>query len=550
MPFLRTITAEPRTLPVVLTVAGSDSSGGAGIEADLKTFAAHGVYGASCITALTAQNTQGVSSIDVTSETMVRDILQQNMDDFLDNGQLKVVKTGMLTQPSVTVMADLVPRLAAKGVKMVVDPVMVSTSGAQLLSESTMELCVESIMRYADLVTPNYEEAVVLYKLVTGKEYGPVNSTQELVQFAQQLSKSLECSLLIKGGHIPWDKSNDRPSSDKGTKVILDVLVTPADCTVLESVAIESPNTHGTGCTLASSVAANLAKGHLVFDSVVIAIDFIHQGMAKMTKLGHGNGPLNHCLVPASVQDILVVPEETSETSVLDSFINHPEIQPVWEAYTRHPYLKLVATNSLPFQNFLYFLKQDYHYLISYAQIHALAASVAPDYRQTQAEAVIIAEVGQEIVRHKEKLSRRYGIDYDKHLDFDIALSPGKACQAYTEYLFEIGRRNDFTLIKVALAPCLHGYYEAGAYAKRIQTSELNRQAPALNQLSPKQADAYAEWIGDYTSQWYTQAHISGKKSLDALVSPSSPQWEEMVRVFKKVTQLEIAFWDEIVNHS
>ena len=164
------------TLNAVMTVAGSDSSGGAGIEADLKTFSAFGVYGMTCITALTAQNTTGVRNFDKTSQKLIHEILTANLEDMLfgyPNGEeapLKAIKTGMLTEEAIRELVEYLPRIKKYGVKMIIDPVMVSTSGSKLSDDEGMKLCVESLIPEATLLTPNFPEAEALYKLTKGVE--------------------------------------------------------------------------------------------------------------------------------------------------------------------------------------------------------------------------------------------------------------------------------------------------------------------------------------------------------------------------------------------
>ncbi|CAK9440637.1 uncharacterized protein LODBEIA_P46560 [Lodderomyces beijingensis] len=534
---LRDTEPEPVQLPVVLTYAGSDSSGGAGVEADLKTFSAFGVYGITCITALTAQNTTGVRQIAKTPQKMVSEILQANLEDFYGykDAPLKAIKTGMLTEEAIYELAKL-----DLDVKMVVDPVMVSTSGSTLFDVEGVGICVKKLMSKAFLVTPNFEEAKTLFKL-KGEDF-QVTNLKEFTNFTIALQQVLKCkNLLVKGGHIPFDENNNVSAS--GTKII-DLLYEGESetITVFESTYIPSENSHGTGCTLSSAIAANLAKEKPLVDSVAVSIDFIHKGMRRMSKLGHGNGPLNHLVKPAaSIEDVIEsVPQIvhfSDNHTILDFMKQHADVKGNWSRYTEHPFVRSVAHNELPFDKFIYYLTQDYHYLIIYARIHALAASKAPTYQQAHAQATIIGEIVMEIEKHKEKM-KVYDVDYDRDID---KLTPGKACRAYCDYLMDIGSKEDFLGIKVALAPCLHGYAEAGAHGQKLRLS---------NSRDFEHSDIYQQWLDDYTSDWYSNADKEGRSALHALTAEGvdAKRLESLVKIFNDVTQLEIDFWNEVLD--
>lgn len=562
---------ETEPIPAVLTIAGSDSSGGAGIEADLKTFTAQKVYGLTCIVALTAQNTKGVKSIHRTPKSTVQDILDQNFDDFVlgyDKAPpLKAIKTGMLTLEAVEVIGKYIERINAAGIKIVTDPVMISTSGSSLFDEPGMKACINQVICHAYLTTPNFYEALSLLKLQTGKAASieDYSCLDQVIELTIHLQKVLGCkNMLIKGGHIPWNcqtKQVFQQGENLEHKQIVDILYESEHdrVTIFKAKSIESKDSHGTGCTLSSAIAANLAKGQTLVNAVGLSIDYIRNGMVNMIhKLGRGNGPLNHLTpVETNVQRIIakVGDEENvakkilqESESFLEYFKSHPVIQPNWQKYTRHEFVKLLALNNLPFDRFLYFLKQDYYYLVNYAQIHGLSSSVAPSYHQTHTEALIIGEIVNEIERHKEKLSKNYDIVYERDIDLDIELSPGKACRDYCDYLIEIGRREDFLGIKTALAPCLHGYYEAGKWGVELR----NHHDGSLNEVGTKQnSDVYDAWLGDYSSDWYLAAYEKGKSSLQELLHTNritQARLDELVEIFNTVTKLEIGFWDEILN--
>lgn len=565
-------------LPAVLTVAGSDSSGGAGIEADLKTLAAHNVYGLTCITALTAQNTRGVDSFTVTPTDQLQKMFEMNLKDFVYGYEsrsqpLKVIKTGMLTEGAVSILKESLPILKSHGIKLVVDPVMVSTSGSTLSEDETIVIGIRELFPQSDLVTPNYKEAVQLLRIVSELN-GESNFSEpkitlldDVVDFVIALQTELKTpNILVKGGHIPWDNVANCPFSDpehipdSRTNEIsmFDVLYESATAlvTIYESKYINTKDSHGTGCTLASAISANLALGNSLQDAVGCAIDYVHLGMSSIRpKIGHGNGPIDHNVIPeTSISRVIVSESErekdhkysSEEQSVLEYFINHPSITDTWKEYINHKFLEQLANNNLDYNRFIYFLKQDYHYLINYAQVHAYAAAVAPTYEQTHSHAIIISDVVKEIERHKEKLCKKYDIDYERDIDLDIELQRGRACVAYCNYLLDVANTGDFVAIKVALAPCLHGYRYGGEYARDIRNG-----VSTSGIVSDEEAKVYGEWIDDYTSQWYEQAHLEGIKSLDALLrntDVTQARLDYLVGIFRDVSALEVAFWNEVLQ--
>lgn len=559
------------TLPAVLTIAGSDSSGGAGIEADLKTFSAHQVYGLTCIVALTAQNTNGVGYIFKTPKHVVQLILEHNLQDFLkeypqSRSPLKAVKTGMLTIDAIKALSGYFDLLKEKHVKLVVDPVMMSTSGSSLFDIEGMKYCVDSLIRKSFLVTPNFKEAEILWNIKTGKKVnGDIKNIDSLVNFTVELQKLLECKcVLVKGGHLSLDFFNEatKNSASKNSQVV-DTLFDPDEdkVYVFKSDRINNEDTHGTGCTLASSVAAYLAKGYPVNEAVPLSIDYIHKCMGTLaTKLGHGNGPLNHNVFPAvnvnlishkDAQEVTAIYSPGSAGDFLTYLKNHSKVRDNWQRYTHHKFLYLIATNQLHFSRFLYYLKQDYYYLLNYAQVHGLSVSVSNDHRQIGSQAFVISKIIKEIERHREKLLTNYGIDYERGTDWDPELCPGNACKAYCDYILYVGRREDYLGILVALAPCLHGYYEAGLYANQIRNHFKNKWD--LGVLKRQQEnDTYDSWLSDYCSDWYKESHENGVSALEQIIQKQQPlsdeRLNELVDIFNRVTILEYEFWEEVIS--
>lgn len=252
-----------------LTIAGSDSSGGAGVQADLKTFSALGTYGMSCICALTAQNTQGVDKVENVSQAMIRGQLAAIYSDIVPDA----VKTGMLScRGTVETVAGFLE--SHNQAPLVVDPVMVATTGARLLDEEAIISYKERLIPLATLVTPNIPEAEVLSEM-------QIKTDADMEKAAEIICDTLGCAVLLKGGHQLND-ANDL-LYQKGKEPVW-----------FEGKRIDNPNTHGTGCTLSSAIASNLAKGRDLETSVKYAKNYISGALAAMLDLGKGSGPMDH----------------------------------------------------------------------------------------------------------------------------------------------------------------------------------------------------------------------------------------------------------------
>lgn len=252
-----------------LTIAGSDSSGGAGIQADIKTMTTNGVYAMSAITALTAQNTTGVTDImEVTPK-----FLEEEIDSIFTDIRPDAIKTGMVSSSElIEVIADKLTEYKAANI--VVDPVMVATSGARLISEEAIDTLKQRLLPLATVITPNIPEAEVLSEM-------EIKSEEDMEKAAKVICEKFGCGVLLKGGHqlndandLLWQKDTE-PVWFHGKR-------------------INNPNTHGTGCTLSSAIASNLAKGYDLQTAVKYAKNYISGALAAMLDLGKGSGPMNH----------------------------------------------------------------------------------------------------------------------------------------------------------------------------------------------------------------------------------------------------------------
>jgi hydroxymethylpyrimidine/phosphomethylpyrimidine kinase len=258
-------------MKTALSIAGSDCSGGAGIQADIKTMTMNGVYAMSVITALTAQNTTGVRAIQESTP----EFLKQQMDAVFEDIWPDAVKIGMVASSElIHVIADRLKFYGAKNV--VVDPVMVASAGSSLIRQEAVQTLVRELLPLAALVTPNIPEAQVLYGRM-------IEDQGDMIAAAKWIGDRYQCAVLLKGGHSINDAN--------------DLLYADGEIRWFEGKRIDNPNTHGTGCTLSSAIASNLAKGFTLAESVKRAKDYVSGALAAMLDLGKGSGPMNHAFL-------------------------------------------------------------------------------------------------------------------------------------------------------------------------------------------------------------------------------------------------------------
>jgi len=255
-------------MKTALTIAGSDCSGGAGIQADLKTMTMNGVYAMSAVTALTAQNTTGVRAIQESTP----EFLKQQLDAVFEDIYPDAVKIGMVSSSElIRVIAERLRYYNAKNI--VVDPVMAATSGSALMRNDAVQTLIEELLPISTLVTPNIPEAQVLSGMT-------IESRDDMIAAAKQIGDSCHCAVLLKGGHSINDAN--------------DLLYANGEAVWFEGKRINNTNTHGTGCTLSSAIASNLAKGFTPAESVKRAKNYISDALSSMLDLGRGSGPMNH----------------------------------------------------------------------------------------------------------------------------------------------------------------------------------------------------------------------------------------------------------------
>ena len=257
--------------PVALTIAGSDSGGGAGIQADIKTFSSLGVFGASAITAITAQNTQGVRGIQAISPEILREQIEAILEDFIVDA-VKVVSETLSSFQQTSI---------------ILDPVMISTSGSKLLEDDAIRTIIDELFPKATLLTPNIPETEYLSGI-------KINNEADILCAARKLQEKGCNALLIKGGHIPGVETVDRLFINENNPICL---VSPT---------VETFNTHGTGCTLSSAIAAYMALGHSLVEAVRLAKEYMNNALVHGANvcMGKGHGPVNHFFSPSALHKI------------------------------------------------------------------------------------------------------------------------------------------------------------------------------------------------------------------------------------------------------
>ena len=255
----------------VLTIAGSDCSGGAGIQADIKTITVHNMYAMSVITALTAQNTTGVYGIEEAS----KEIVANQIDCVFKDIEPEAVKIGMVANKEI--IEAIAERLSFYNAKnIVLDPVMVSTSGSKLISDEAINTLIEKLMPISKVITPNTKEAEVLCGF-------KVENIEDMIKAAKKIASNLKIAVLVKGGHLSDDA--------------IDILYENDEITYFKSERIDNPNTHGTGCTLSSAIACNLAKGEDLENSIKKAKEYLTGAIKFNLDIGEGRGPLCHTYI-------------------------------------------------------------------------------------------------------------------------------------------------------------------------------------------------------------------------------------------------------------
>lgn len=489
--------------PRVLSIAGSDPSGGAGIQADLKSIAANGGYGMAVATALTAQNTCGVVAVHVPPV----EFLRQQLDAVSDDITIDAVKIGMLAGTEVIqVVHDWLEAQRPRIV--VIDPVMIATSGDRLL-DSAAETALRELLSLADLVTPNLAELAVLTAL-------PVGSWPEALTAAAELSRTLDTAVLVKGGHLTAAEAPD-------------ALVDAPRGLLHEftGARIETESTHGTGCSLSSALATLLARGLAPVDAVASARAWLRESLSSGASLhvGRGHGPISHF---AGLWARGGLDTRPSASAVAEQW---------WDgiAGIRHdidelPFIRGLADGTLDQESFRFYLGQDALYLREYARVLAEAARLAP----TSAEQAFWADaahgsIASELELHASWLTPESGVGEGT---FDA--SPSAVTTAYLDHLRATAFAGDYAVLVAALLPCFWLYIDLG---RRLHDGQFGEYA-----RDPQHP--YASWLATYADPAFAEATEHAIAYVTGAAAAADEQTRQrMRRAFEASSAHELAFF-------
>lgn len=488
-----------RSTPRVLAIAGSDPSGGAGIQADLKSIAANGGYGMAAITALTAQNTHGVRAVHVPPAGFLTAQLEAISDDI----SIDAVKIGMLGDSAV--IAAVRSWLGkARPAVVVLDPVMVATSGDRLLQEAAEEELRE-LLPLADLITPNLAElAMLLHEPLA-------NNWEAALAQGKRLAAQAGTTVLVKGGHLDGGACPDALVNTEGL-LAQDVVVVPG-------ARIDTRNSHGTGCSLSSAMATAQARlGD--WEASLRAVKPWLQGAlreAEALEVGTGNGPVHHFhhLAPKG-QDALAAGEFAAAL--------RQDAGPDLDYIYGLDFIRGLADGSLTEQHFAYYLAQDAIYLNGYSRVLSRAAAIAP----TEAEQLFWARSAQQCLEVESELHRTWL----STRTVDAALGP--VTKSYVDHLLASSVSGSYGVLVAAVLPCFWLYAEVGA------TLHGQFQAAGSPSVHP-----YADWLRTYADEEFAAATREAVRITDDAAQAASEVERQAMRLaFRQSCRYEVDFFD------
>ncbi|WAC69958.1 bifunctional hydroxymethylpyrimidine kinase/phosphomethylpyrimidine kinase [Microbacterium sp. SL75] len=471
-------------IPRVLSIAGTDPTGGAGIQADLKSIAAFGGYGMAAVTALVAQNTLGVRSVHVPPTAFLDEQLRAVSEDV----EIDAVKIGMLGSTDVIATVDRWLTSTRPAI-VVLDPVMVATSGDRLL-EANAEDAVRALCRRADLVTPNLPELAVLVREPVATTWGVA------VAQAQQLAASADTAVLLKGGHLDGRQCPDAIVDSSGVHEV-------------PGRRVDTPHTHGTGCSLSSAMATLAAHGLPWTDALIRAKRWLTGALehAEELHVGRGNGPIDH----------------------LHELRPHLDLDRSWSsarweatAATRADvdacaFVRGLASGDLDRDAFAWYLGQDLLYLREYARVLARAAALAPTVEEQRFWATAsVSCLVEEAALHQS------------HVD-PAGLEAAPATWAYTDHLHAAAAAGSYAVLVAAILPCFVLYTDIGV-----------RWRGTFDADHP-----YADWLTAYGDETFAVSSAEAARIADAAArSASVPLRHEMATAYYRSMSLELAFFE------
>lgn len=491
------------SVPRVLSIAGSDPSGGAGIQADLKSIAANGGYGMAVLTALTAQNTRGVRAVHVPPV----DFLRAQLDAVSDDIVVDAVKIGMLADADVIrVVGEWLDR--SRPPVVVLDPVMVATSGDRLL-DSDAERALRDLLARATLVTPNLAELAVL----VGRD---IVDWEDAISAAESLSAEVGAAVLVKGGHLEDDEAPD---------ALVDASVDLRR--EFTGPRIPTRNTHGTGCSLSSALATLLARGEEPADAVRAARTWLRESLraGDTLRVGDGHGPISHF---AGLWERAGIETRPAADDVAAEWWR--SIVGIRAAIDELPFIRALADGTLERGPFLSYLAQDALYLREYARVLAEAARLAPtsDEQAFWADSAHGSIVG-ELELHASWLTPMQGVSAAT-----FATEPQPATTAYLDHLRSVAFGGDYAEIVAAVLPCFWIYTDLG---RRLHAGEFGQEA-----RDPQHP--FASWLATYADPAFEEATERAiAYAADAATRADAGTRARMHRVFEVSSAHELAFF-------
>jgi hydroxymethylpyrimidine kinase/phosphomethylpyrimidine kinase/thiamine-phosphate diphosphorylase len=489
--------------PRVLSIAGSDPSGGAGIQADLKSIAANGGYGMAALTALTAQNTGGVRAVHVPPTGFLREQLDAISDDIV----IDAVKIGMLANADVIrAVSDWLD--AVRPPIVVLDPVMVATSGDRLLDRDA-EVELRGLLERAHVVTPNLAELAALAE-------HPIDGWDDALTAGAILSARIGAAVLVKGGHLDGD---DVP----------DALIDAAEGVrqAYPGTRIATRNTHGTGCSLSSALATRLAKGESPIDAVASARSWLRESLTESESLhvGRGHGPVSHFGGLWRRGGLETAP---SRTAIRDQWWE--QIAHLRAEIDELPFIAALADGTLDRASFLFYLSQDALYLREYAKVLAEASRLAPtSHEQAFWAHSAHGSIAGELELHASWLTPDAGVEAATS-----AADPAPATVAYLDHLRSVAFGGDYAELIAAVLPCFWLYTDLG---RRLHAGEFD-------ELARDPQHPYATWLATYADPAFEEAteraigHVT-----DAAVQSDARGRRRMLRAFEVSSAHELAFF-------
>ncbi|EEB07334.1 TENA/THI family protein [Schizosaccharomyces japonicus yFS275] len=423
-------------LPACITVAGSDCSGGAGIQADLKVFSAHSVYGMNAVTAITSQNTVGVNGVFPVPPAVVKKQIEACLTDI----ECNVLKTGMLfTKEILDVLIDVINNFHIKHV--IADPLISTKKGMLLVKPEYVKVFVTKFIPLTELITPNLSEALILLKQLTGETIG-VHNASDVELIAKKLVAAGCKSVLIKCNNL-WFDDDLKCTSNKDSAVWFVYVYGDAKTSkIIPKKWLAARSAHGTGCTLASAIAANRANGLSLYDAALNAAAYVQAALEKSFQLGHGANSLDHVFAMSHISSMNI--------SFVSYLRHHPSVISHWNVVMTHPFVNQLKEDKLPLNLFQMYLIQKYQMLMSNARSTGQLAFSSSSLTAIEYSAKIIQEIKDNSTSYLDLCER---FQLSKSQVTDTALSA--PCQAYAEFLIDVSQQYGLLGVEVALLPSI-----------------------------------------------------------------------------------------------